>query len=61
MWNFRFSKEIIQLEEYSDIENEHLLIANLEANGYYKVNYDAGNWEKIINQLNKNSQVRIRK
>ena len=33
------------------------LIANLDVNGFYRINYDTDNWNKIIYQLSINKEV----
>lgn len=42
-------KETIELA--TPIEDEDFIIANLDSFGYYRVNYDEENWNKINNQL----------
>ncbi|XP_046898582.1 aminopeptidase N-like [Hypomesus transpacificus] len=37
-------------------ENEWIL-ANVNVSGYYRVNYDPDNWERLLNQLSTNHQV----
>ena len=34
------------------------IIGNLKQNGYYRVNYENGNWDKLIEQLNNDHTVR---
>lgn len=34
------------------------LLANLNVVGYYRVNYDQGNWDKLLNVLASNHTVR---
>lgn len=34
------------------------LLANLNIIGYYRVNYDTGNWERLLNQLSTDHQVK---
>ncbi|KAG7473230.1 hypothetical protein MATL_G00093480 [Megalops atlanticus] len=33
------------------------IVANLNVTGYYRVNYDMGNWERLLTQLSSNHQV----
>lgn len=33
------------------------VLANINVNGYYRVNYDLRNWERLIAQLNSDCQV----
>lgn len=33
------------------------VLANLNVTGYYRVNYDLGNWERLFVQLNSDHQV----
>lgn len=33
------------------------VLANLNVSGYYRVNYDIQNWERLLNQLTTNHQV----
>ncbi|XP_023671110.1 alanyl (membrane) aminopeptidase-like b [Paramormyrops kingsleyae] len=37
-------------------EEDQWLLANVYYTGYYRVNYDQGNWEKLLKQLNMNPQ-----
>uniref|UniRef100_A0A4W4DMG9 Aminopeptidase n=1 Tax=Electrophorus electricus TaxID=8005 RepID=A0A4W4DMG9_ELEEL len=38
------------------IHRDEWVLANLNVSGYYRVNYDLENWEKLLNQLNSNHQ-----
>lgn len=33
------------------------VLANINLTGYYRVNYDLGNWERLLSQLNSEHQV----
>jgi len=33
------------------------VLANLHVSGYFRVNYDLGNWERLLSQLESNHQV----
>ena len=33
------------------------VLANINATGYYRVNYDLGNWERLLAQLKSEHQV----
>ncbi len=33
------------------------ILANINVTGYYRVNYDLGNWERLLAQLNSDHQV----
>ncbi len=46
---------IIQLNKTPDISNDFFLL-NLEAMGFFRVNYELENWQKIIKQLDTNPQ-----
>lgn len=35
------------------------VLANINITGYYRVNYDLGNWERLIAQLNSDHEVHI--
>lgn len=35
------------------------VLANVNVTGYYRVNYDLGNWERLISQLNSEHQVLV--
>lgn len=37
--------------------NEWVLV-NLNITGYYRVNYDTENWERLLNQLTENHEVK---
>uniref|UniRef100_A0A3Q4GW62 Aminopeptidase n=1 Tax=Neolamprologus brichardi TaxID=32507 RepID=A0A3Q4GW62_NEOBR len=47
-------KEVINLEMRSD---GFWVLANINVTGYYRVNYDLGNWERLFTQLNTNHKV----
>ena len=34
-----------------DLNGNDFILANLEVSGFYRVNYDESNWEKLISQL----------
>lgn len=36
------------------------LLANINVSGYYRVNYDLTNWERLISLLNNNHKVETR-
>jgi len=46
---------IIKLNETPDISNDFFLL-NLEAMGFFRVNYELENWKKIVKQLDTNPQ-----
>lgn len=54
-----FSK-LAQVEDLKTNENEWVL-ANINVTGYYRVNYDQANWERLLNVLQTSRQVRINK
>lgn len=33
------------------------ILANLNVTGYYRVNYDLGNWERLLAQLDSDHEV----
>lgn len=35
------------------------VLANINITGYYRVNYDLGNWERLIDQLTSDHEVHI--
>lgn len=37
--------------------NTQFVLANMDTFGFYRVNYDESNWQKIINQLKVNKNV----
>ncbi|XP_077994129.1 aminopeptidase N-like [Glandiceps talaboti] len=41
----------------SDVKQEHWLLANINQRGFYRVNYDMENWEKLAEQLKTNHTV----
>uniref|UniRef100_A0A4W6F952 Aminopeptidase n=1 Tax=Lates calcarifer TaxID=8187 RepID=A0A4W6F952_LATCA len=47
-------KEAVNLEMCND---SLWVLANINITGYYRVNYDHGNWERLITQLNSEHQV----
>lgn len=55
MWGFfSFPPSVINLEMRSD---GFWVLANINVTGYYRVNYDLGNWERLFTQLNTNHKV----
>uniref|UniRef100_A0A669EJ84 Aminopeptidase n=1 Tax=Oreochromis niloticus TaxID=8128 RepID=A0A669EJ84_ORENI len=47
-------KEVINFEMRSD---GFWVLANINVTGYYRVNYDLGNWERLFTQLNTDHKV----
>uniref|UniRef100_A0A8C7TNS4 Aminopeptidase n=1 Tax=Oncorhynchus mykiss TaxID=8022 RepID=A0A8C7TNS4_ONCMY len=47
-------KYVCGLERYTV---GHWVLANINVTGYYRVNYDLGNWERLLFQLSTNHQV----
>nr|XP_020441365.1 aminopeptidase N-like [Monopterus albus] len=47
-------KEVINLEMRS---GGSWVLANINVTGYYRVNYDLGNWERLFTQLNSEHQI----
>lgn len=39
------------------IDENSFILANLDLAGFYRVNYDEENWNKIIKQLDSNTEV----
>lgn len=35
------------------------VLANVNVTGYYRVNYDLGNWERLLIQLNTDHEVHL--
>lgn len=50
---------ILPLEK--PIGNNEFVLGNLDFAGYYRVNYESSNWEKIIEQINQQTNVRDKK
>uniref|UniRef100_A0A4W6F7S8 Aminopeptidase n=1 Tax=Lates calcarifer TaxID=8187 RepID=A0A4W6F7S8_LATCA len=51
-------RDIWWLMEKEGMCNDSLwVLANINITGYYRVNYDHGNWERLITQLNSEHQV----
>ncbi|XP_074487623.1 aminopeptidase N-like isoform X1 [Sebastes fasciatus] len=48
-------KEVVNLEMRS--RGGLWVLANINVTGYYRVNYDRGNWERLFSQLNSEHQV----
>lgn len=42
------------------MKTEEWLLANYQVSGYYRVNYDQANWEKLLHTLNTSHTVRRR-
>lgn len=53
MW-WLMEKEAVNLEMRS---GDLWVLANINATGYYRVNYDLGNWERLLAQLKSEHQV----
>ncbi|XP_002738376.2 aminopeptidase N-like [Saccoglossus kowalevskii] len=43
--------------EFTNIDEEHWYLVNINHTAYIRVNYDAENWEKLIKQLNESFEV----
>ena len=41
----------------SDVSTNAWLLGNVDQMGYYRVNYDAENWDKLIQQLSDEHEV----
>lgn len=39
------------------VSGDEWVLANTNVSGYFRVNYDLGNWERLLSQLNTNHQV----
>lgn len=42
-----------------EVSDDRWLLVNINSDGYYRVNYDELNWNKLISQLERNHQVSI--
>ena len=42
-----------------DLNGDNFVLANLEMSGFYRVNYDRSNWDKIMNQLRNKKEVKL--
>ena len=42
-----------------DLNGDNFVLANLEMSGFYRVNYDQSNWDKIMNQLRNKKEVKL--
>jgi hypothetical protein len=49
------NENIIELKK--PLTNDGFILGNLDASGYYRVNYDSKSWENIIKQLKTNKDV----
>ncbi|XP_032685913.1 aminopeptidase N-like [Odontomachus brunneus] len=54
-WNVTWLK-CGEIKTISEILTHDFIIFNLEQSGYYRVNYDTNNWNKIINYLSHESE-----
>ncbi len=50
-------KALIKLNQ--KIDSKSFILANLDVSGFYRVNYDLENWNKIISQLLINHKVNM--
>lgn len=39
------------------VSADEWLVANINMTGFYRVNYDSGNWDRLLATLNANHQV----
>ena len=39
------------------MKSNNFILANLDASGFYRTNYESDNWKKIIEQLNVKKDV----
>lgn len=39
------------------VSKNEWVLANLHVSGYFRVNYDLGNWERLLSQLESDHQV----
>lgn len=51
-----FKCETVKKEELIS-KNEDWVLANVNWTGYYRVNYDPGNWQSLLTQLETEPQV----
>lgn len=42
------------------VSGDNWVLANLNVVGYYRVNYDQGNWDRLLNALMTNHTVSFR-
>jgi hypothetical protein len=49
------NEKIIELKK--PLTSDGFILGNLDASGYYRVNYDSKSWENIIKQLKTNKDV----
>lgn len=42
------------------VSGEGWLLANVNISGYYRVNYDLANWERLLSLLNNDHKVKTR-
>jgi hypothetical protein len=54
----KFFKELIQFEKEKVLADDEFILANLNSIGFYRVNYDKENWNRIIKQLLTKKDVR---
>uniref|UniRef100_A0A672HE55 Aminopeptidase n=1 Tax=Salarias fasciatus TaxID=181472 RepID=A0A672HE55_SALFA len=58
MMNEEFQTKIFWLLEKQDMRSgASWLLANINVTGFYRVNYDLGNWERLLAQLSTDHQV----
>lgn len=39
------------------VSKNEWVLANLNVSGYFRVNYDLGNWDRLLSQLDSNHEV----
>uniref|UniRef100_A0A672HEJ7 Aminopeptidase n=1 Tax=Salarias fasciatus TaxID=181472 RepID=A0A672HEJ7_SALFA len=58
MMNEEFQTKIFWLlEKQGELSGASWLLANINVTGFYRVNYDLGNWERLLAQLSTDHQV----
>lgn len=55
MYIFLFSTDTTEIMK---VTGSDWVLANINVTGYYRVNYDDGNWDRLLNQLATDHRVR---
>lgn len=47
----------VETNEHMKVDGSSWVLANHDVVGYYRVNYDDGNWQRLLNTLSTNHEV----
>lgn len=53
-----YSAHLPDVSSQMKVSGEGWVLANIQISGYYRVNYDLTNWERLLSLLNNNHKVK---